>query len=147
MIITLDGKEFKKIKIMTYRKLNHIKQSNFLLEKRMILKRNIFEQKVIISGDTEFIKNKIINSVEDIPNFTFDMLKDVHGHFNKQNNHFNFSIEHLGNSHNISLDIGASLSKHDDNSHDISTLSVPHSTFDIGVKIPIQNLFVKHVKH
>ena len=54
----------------------------------------------------------------------------------------NFEFPGLGKSHNLELDLGVSLSGHDgDDSHNHTQFNVPHSNFDVGVKIPLSKLF------
>ena len=75
-------------------------------------------------------------------NFIDDISHKIHTHFDPNTKHMNFEFPGLGKSHNLELDLGVSLSgHHEDVSHNHTPLSVPHSNFDVGIKIPLSKLF------
>ena len=75
-------------------------------------------------------------------NFLNDISHIIHGHITKDG-HVTLEFPGLGNHHNTTLMLGKSFSGHEDShgEHDIQPASIPHSSFDFGVKFNLGDLF------
>jgi hypothetical protein len=75
-------------------------------------------------------------------NFLNDISHSIHGHITKDG-HVTLEFPGLGNHHNTTLMLGKSFSGHEDShgEHDIQPASIPHSSFDFGVKFNLGDLF------
>ena len=75
-------------------------------------------------------------------NFLKDISHSIHGHITKDG-HVTLEFPGLGNHHNTTLMLGKSFSGHEDShgEHDIQPASIPHSSFDFGVKFNLGDLF------
>ena len=77
-------------------------------------------------------------------NFLNDISHNIHGHITK-NGHVTLEFPGLGKHHNVTLMLGKTLTQHGDShgEHDIQPSSIPHSSFDFGVKFNLGDLFSK----
>jgi hypothetical protein len=75
-------------------------------------------------------------------NFLNDISHSIHGHITK-NGHVTLEFPGLGSHHNTTLMLGKTLTQHGDShgEHDTQPTSIPHSSFDFGVKFNLGNLF------
>ena len=75
-------------------------------------------------------------------NFLNDISHSIHGHITK-NGHVTLEFPGLGKHHNATLMLGKTLTQHGDShgEHDIQPASIPHSSFDFGVKFNLGDLF------
>jgi hypothetical protein len=75
-------------------------------------------------------------------NFLNDISHSIHGHITK-NGHVTLEFPGLGKHHNTTLMLGKTLTQHGDShgEHDTQPTSIPHSSFDFGVKFNLGNLF------
>jgi len=75
-------------------------------------------------------------------NFLNDISHSIHGHITKDG-HVTLEFPGLGKHHNTTLMLGKTLTQHGDShgEHDIQPTSIPHSSFDFGVKFNLGNLF------
>ena len=75
-------------------------------------------------------------------NFLKDISHSIHGHITKDG-HVTLEFPGLGKHHNTTLMLGKSLTQHEDShgEHDIQPASIPHSSFDFGVKFNLGDLF------
>jgi hypothetical protein len=75
-------------------------------------------------------------------NFLNDISHSIHGHITKDG-HVTLEFPGLGKEHNATLMLGKAFQKHEDShgEHDIQPTSIPHSSFDFGVKFNLGNLF------
>ena len=75
-------------------------------------------------------------------NFLNDISHSIHGHITKDG-HVTLEFPGLGKHHNTTLMLGKTLTQHEDShgEHDIQPASIPHSSFDFGVKFNLGDLF------
>jgi len=75
-------------------------------------------------------------------NFLNDISHSIHGHITKDG-HVTLEFPGLGKHHNATLMLGKTFQKHEDShgEHDIQPISIPHSSFDFGVKFNLGDLF------
>ena len=75
-------------------------------------------------------------------NFLNDISHSIHGHITKDG-HVTLEFPGLGKHHNTTLMLGKTLTQHGDShgEHDIQPASIPHSSFDFGVKFNLGDLF------
>ena len=75
-------------------------------------------------------------------NFLKDISHSIHGHITKDG-HVTLEFPGLGKHHNTTLMLGKTLTQHGDShgEHDIQPASIPHSSFDFGVKFNLGDLF------
>ena len=80
-------------------------------------------------------------------NFLDEVSHKIHYHFNPASKHMDFEFPGLGPKHNTTLDLGFSISPHTSDSHESDhkplSLGAPHSSFNIGVKLPLSSIFGK----
>ena len=74
-------------------------------------------------------------------NFLKDISHSIHGHITKDG-HVTLEFPGLGKHHNTTLMLGKSFAQHGDShgGHNIQPTSIPHSSFDFGVKFNLGNL-------
>ena len=75
-------------------------------------------------------------------NFLNDISHSIHGHITKDG-HVTLEFPGLGKHHNTTLMLGKTLTQHGDShgEHDIQPASIPHTSFDFGVKFNLGDLF------
>ena len=95
-----------------------------------------------INSDEELKKNLGLQPHHTEHNFLNDISHSIHGHITKDG-HVTLEFPGLGNHHNTTLMLGKSFSGHEDShgEHDIQPASIPHSSFDFGVKFNLGDLF------
>ena len=74
-------------------------------------------------------------------NFLKDISHSIHGHITKDG-HVTLEFPGLGKHHNTTLMLGKSFAQHGDShgGHNTQPTSIPHSSFDVGVKFNLGNL-------
>jgi hypothetical protein len=82
-------------------------------------------------------------------NFLDDISHKIHVHLEPSSKHMNFEFPGLGSKHNAKLNFGFSLPHKSDDNHGSDhtptslTSLIPHSNFNVGVKIPLSSIFGK----
>jgi hypothetical protein len=112
-------------------------------EQQNILKSNLWNH---IEKHDDLKHSLGLDDTHNEHNFLDTVSHLAHVHYDPSSKHLGFEFPTLGKKHNVSFDLGLSLQKHDNsNDHGHSQLSSlnPHSAFNVGVKIPIKNIFGK----
>jgi len=94
-----------------------------------------------INSDEELKKNLDLQPHYTENNFLADISHKVHGHVTKDG-HMTLEFPSLGKNHNTTLMLGKSFAQHGDShgGHNTQPTSIPHSSFDVGVKFNLGNL-------
>jgi hypothetical protein len=114
-------------------------------DQQNILKSNLWGE---IKKNENLIHKLGLDSSHNEENFLNKISHMTHAHYDPITNHLGISFANLGNKHNLTFNLGLGLTNHNEthnNSHDQSHTStlIPHSVFDVGIKLPLKSIFGK----
>ena len=113
------------------------------LGQQNILKSNLWNH---IESNHDLKHSLGLGDTHNEHNFLDDISHLTHVHYDPSSKHLGFEFPNLGKKHNVTFNLGLNLQKHDnggDHGHSQLSSVTPHSLVDVGVKIPLGNVFSK----